>query len=286
MMPSVSHVRTNGPELWLPRFPWPAEEGNKYDRGHAIIAGGPIHSTGASRLSARAALRSGAGLVSIACDAESLPIYATALEAIMTKCAQEPADFARLIAAPHVSAVLLGPGAGVSERTRSCVLETLRARKPTVLDADALTVFAGAPSDLFGAIHAPCLLTPHAGEFTRLFGALTQEDDVRLEQVRHAAGVSGATVVLKGPRTFIVAPTGEAVINAHATPFLATAGTGDVLAGFCTGLLAQGMPAFEAACAGVWLHGEIARQFGPGLIAEDLADLLPPVLRRLYDKAA
>ena len=285
MMTNTSHSHTNSPDLWLPHFPWPQPAGNKYDRGHAMIAGGPLQSTGASRLAAYAALRSGAGLVSIACDAASLSVYASALQAVMTKPADTPADFARLIADPHVTAVLVGPGAGVSQRTRQCTLEALKAQKPVVLDADALTVFAGTPAQLFDAIHAPCILTPHAGEFVRLFGDVAQADDVRLRHACQAAELSGAVVILKGYHTIIAAPTGDAVVNSNATPFLATAGTGDVLAGICTGLLAQGMPAFHAACAGVWLHAEAARRFGAGLIADDLPDLLPPLLQALHAQA-
>lgn len=276
------HPLANTPNLWRHCFPWPTAEGNKYHRGHAIVVGGGWASTGAAILAARAALRVGAGLVSIACDTCTLPLYAAHLEAVMTKLTDSPAAFAALLADAHVRAVLVGPGAGVTEETRARVHAALAAAKPTVLDADALTVFADAPADLFAAIHAPTLLTPHDGEFARLFARVLDVNADHLASTMEAARVSGATVIRKGSTTLIAAPDGRVVSNPHATPFLATAGSGDVLAGIATGLLAQAMPAFEAACAAVWLHAESARRFGPGLTAEDIAVGLPPILSALH----
>jgi hydroxyethylthiazole kinase-like uncharacterized protein yjeF len=191
-------------------------------------------------------------------------------------------DFAALIADERVRAVLVGPGAGVAPETRALALTALGAGHATVLDADALTVFGEAPGALFAAVKAPTVLTPHDGEFARIF-AVTGD---KLTRARAAAKQSGAVVLLKGPDTVIAAPDGRAAINANAPPDLATGGTGDVLAGLVAGLLAQGLPAFEAAGAACWLHGEAARQFGPGLVADDLIDTLPPVLRRLKALAA
>ncbi len=269
-------VLPNSPAVWLQQMRWPQPQGHKYDRGHVIVSGGPWQCTGASRLAAYAALRSGAGLVSVACDAQSLPIYAASLQAVMTKQVTTEEEFAALVAPAQVRAVLIGPGAGISPATRARVLITLKAKKPAVLDADALRVFADAPDALFAAIDAPTILTPHAGEFAALFGEI---------QAGEAAQRSHAVVVLKGHRTLIAAPDGRLAENCNATPFLATAGSGDVLAGISAGLLAQGMPAFEAACAAVWMHAEAANRIGPGLIAEDLADQLPAVLRGIYPAA-
>ncbi len=273
----------NAPEIWQHCFPWPEWEANKYDRGHAIVLGGPSHSAGAAKLAAYAALRIGSGLVSVACDAESLPIYAASFRAVMTKLVETSADFSSLINDIKANAILIGPGAGVTEATKAAVMEALISRKALVLDADALTAFSKTPERLFERTHASCILTPHEGEFTRLFGSHVNPDEARLERALHAARVSGSVVILKGAETIIAAPNGKAVINLNAPAFLATAGSGDVLAGICTGLLAQGMPSFDSACAAVWLHGEAAQHFGPGLIAEDIADRLPPILQKLHE---
>jgi NAD(P)H-hydrate epimerase len=271
----------NEPALWRGRYPWPRLDGHKYSRGHAVVAGG-ARMTGAGRLAARAAARAGAGLVTVVAPAAAWAVYAAALTAIMV----EPLDpasghgFAQAIADPRRNAVLIGPGAGVGEETREAVLAALRAGRATVLDADALTSFADVPQTLFDAIGSgasPCVLTPHPGEFKRLF-PLGRD---KVAAVRDAARRSGATVILKGADTVVAAPDGRAVINGNAPPELATAGSGDVLAGIVLGLLAQGMPAFDAAAAGVWLHGDAAAQFGPGLLAEDIIDALPRTLRRL-----
>lgn len=272
----------NTPDLWWHCFPWAQREGNKYDRGHAIIRGGEWHSTGAAKLAAYAALRVGAGLVSVACDARSLPIYAAMFQEVMTKLTETSDDFAKLINDPRVSAMLLGPGAGVTDYTKSCVIEALATRKPTVLDADALTVFSESPEQLFEAAHASCILTPHEGEFARLFGKKTN-NKTALSRALDAARISGTIIILKGSNTIIASPDERHIINTNAPAFLATAGSGDVLAGICTGLLAQTMPPFEAACAAVWLHGEAAHRFGAGLIAGDIADQLPAILQNLYE---
>lgn len=271
----------NTPALWATHFPWPRQDGNKYDRGHAVIVGGPAQSTGAAKIAARCALRIGAGLVSVACDAAALPIYAVGFQAVMTKLLRNKQEFSRLIADDRVKAVLLGPGAGITSRTKSFVLTALAQKKPAVLDADALTLFSKKPQNLFTAIQSPCVLTPHEGEFQHLFGAFINQCDSKLIRTREAARLSHAVVILKGFNTVIAAPDGRAAINNNATPYLATAGSGDALAGICSGLLAQGMPVFEAACAAVWIHAEAAARFGPGLIAESIADLLPSVLRFL-----
>lgn len=270
-------MKTNSPDLWLSRLPHPQAAGSKYDRGHAIVVGGPVAQTGAARLAARAALRIGAGLVSVACDPSALMVYAMTLEAVMTKPVRDADAFAELIGDGRVKAVLIGPGAGITERTRAFVLKALSARKACVLDADALTVFKDDPPALFAALHSPVLMTPHAGEFARLFGPVEDREADALK----AAKASGAVVLLKGSDTVVAAPDGRIVVNRAAPPTLATAGSGDTLAGLATGLIAQGMDTFDAACAACWIHTEAARRFGPGLIAEDLAEQIPAVLRDL-----
>ncbi|MDP6572509.1 MAG: NAD(P)H-hydrate dehydratase [Rhodospirillales bacterium] len=266
----------NRPGLWLGAFPRPKNEGNKYSRGHAVVVGG-AEMTGAARLAALAARRAGAGLVSIAAPAEVFAVYAAGPPGTLVKPMTDDNGFGEWLADPRHNAVLIGPGAGVTETTRRRTLEALTLKKACVIDADALTVFAGQPAELFSAIAAPCLLTPHEGEFRRLFAV---EGD-KLERARAAAGQSGAVVLLKGADSVIAAPDGRAALNDNAPPELASAGTGDVLAGFALGLMAQGMDTFAAACAAVWMHGAAAAAFGPGLIAEDLPEALPGVLKSI-----
>jgi hydroxyethylthiazole kinase-like uncharacterized protein yjeF len=266
----------NTPQVWQSQLPKRDSTAHKYSRGHALLYGGyPM--TGAARMAARAAARIGAGLTSIAAPQQAFPIYAAALTSIMVHSLAEDRDFDRLLADPRYTAVAVGPGAGVNDTTRALAVSALRSRRPVVLDADALSVFAGRSGELFADIHGACVMTPHDGEFKRLF----DDSDDKLTRTRRAARESGAVVLLKGSDTVVASPDGRAVINANAPATLATAGSGDVLGGFILGLLAQGMDAFPAAAAGVWLHGAAAALFGSGLLAEDLPDLLPQVLRRL-----
>jgi NAD(P)H-hydrate epimerase len=266
----------NDPALWLAALPRPEDGGNKYTRGHALISGGyPM--TGAARMAARAAARAGAGLTTIAVPDVALPIYAAALTSVMVTPLAQPADFVGLLDDPRVTACLIGPGAGVTELTRTRTLAILRARRATLIDADAITCFKDARSMLLDSIDGPCVMTPHEGEFQRLFDSSGD----KLTRTRRAAALSRAVIVLKGSDTVIAAPDGRAIINGNAPATLATAGSGDVLSGIVLGLLAQGMDPFLAAAAGVWLHGAAAADFGPGLLAEDLPDLLPAVLWRL-----
>jgi NAD(P)H-hydrate epimerase len=267
----------NDPALWRAQMPKPGDGGNKYTRGHALILGGyPM--TGAARMAARAAARAGAGLTTIAVPEVALPIYAAALTSIMVQPMANAADFERLLCDHRISAFLIGPGAGVGEETRNRAVSMLATGRATLIDADAITSFKDCPQSLEQAIVGPCVLTPHDGEFRRLF----DPGGDKLFRTRAAARLSGAIIVLKGGDTVIAAPDGRAIVNANAPPTLATAGSGDVLGGIILGLLAQGMDAFLAAAAGVWLHGAAATAFGPGLLAEDLPDLLPGVLRELW----
>lgn len=260
-------LRANGPCLWRHLLPERTETSHKYRFGHALVVGGPKQTTGAARLAALAALRVGAGLVSIACRPDALPIYAAHLTAVMTKPVADAAALARLLTDVRISAGLVGPGAGVGGATRDLVISVLAAARPTVLDADALTSFAGDRAALLPLLRADCVLTPHDGEFARLFDVTGD----RLSRARAASAACGAVVVLKGADTVVAAPDGRAAVQGWAPPALATAGTGDVLAGLVVGLLAQGVPAYEAAAAAVWLHATAAREAGAGLIAEDLS---------------
>ncbi|MDO9383360.1 MAG: NAD(P)H-hydrate dehydratase [Hyphomicrobiaceae bacterium] len=273
---------SNLPELWRDALPSLSIDDHKYKRGHAVAVSGPVGHTGAVRLAARAALRMGAGLVTIATPPDALIINATHVTAIMLLPFTGPLGLAEIFADHRKNAVLIGPGRGVGAQTQTEAATLLATGAAVVLDADALTSFAGQADLLAELVRAkpdrPVVLTPHEGEFARLFADFTGS---KLERARLAAARIGAVVVLKGADTVVAAPDGTASINANAPPSLATAGSGDVLAGFVTGLLAQGVPAFEAASAAVWMHGAAATAFGPGLIAEDLPDLLPRVLAQL-----
>jgi hydroxyethylthiazole kinase-like uncharacterized protein yjeF len=268
----------NAPPLWRDRFPVPGLEGHKYSCGHAVVVSGGVSHTGAARLAAMAALRGGAGLVTIASPRAALTVNAAASLAVMVRPADGAAELEMLLSDRRLNAVAIGPGAGVGAATRELVLASLRGERAVVIDADGLTSFAGGADELFAASAASgkAVLTPHSGEFHRLFdGALASDSKTHLgskaDLARAAARWSGAVVVFKGADTVIAAPDGRAAINANAPPWLATAGTGDVLAGLAAGLLAQGMPPFEAACAAVWVHGAAATAAGPGMISEDLA---------------
>jgi hydroxyethylthiazole kinase-like uncharacterized protein yjeF len=283
----VPRTFENVPGLWRAHFPEPSQGGHKYDRGHVVVASGPSWSTGAARLAARGALRSGAGLVTIASPREALPVNAAASLAVMVRPVDGAAELAKFLTDRRLNAFAIGPGAGVGEGTRECVLAVLSGERAAVLDADAITSFSGDPRRLAQALQErrgmATILTPHEGEFSRYFNALDESTKVgsKLERARRAAYIVASVVLLKGADTVVAAPDGRAAIAANAPPYLATAGAGDVLTGMAAGLLAQGMPAFEAASAAVWLHGEAANAIGPGLISEDLPEALPRVYRAL-----
>jgi len=280
--------------LWQSYAPFPRVDGHKYSRGHALVVSGGASFTGAARLAAAAALRAGAGLVTLASPSEALAINAAALTSVMVRVADGPAELSALLADRRKNAVALGPGLGVGEETRALVEAALApdgVGRAAVLDADALTSFADAPERLWRAIRGapgPVALTPHAGEFARLFAKCDEEPGGRprskLEKARAAARLSGAIVLFKGADTVVAAPDGRAAIMPYASPWLATAGSGDALTGIVAGLLAQGMVPFFAVCCGVWMHARAADIHGPGLISDDLIAALPAVWRELNKK--
>lgn len=270
-------VAKNVPELWcVPAQSW---SDHKYSRGHAVVVGGG-HATGAARLAARGARRVGAGLVTLSVPSNTIPIYASSEPGAFVVALDTSADLASVLSDHRRNGVLIGPGAGVGPDTAVRVIQILSTDKAVVLDADALTSFEDDPEQLFSAIRrraAPVILTPHRGEFERLFGGAGD----KLAGAINAAKVSGAVVIFKGADTVVADPDGRAAIATNAPPWLATGGTGDVLAGVALGLLVQGMPPWQAAAAAVWLHGAAGSLVGRGLIAEDLPDALPDVLKSL-----
>jgi hydroxyethylthiazole kinase-like uncharacterized protein yjeF len=268
----------NGPELWRDRLPWPAADTHKHARGRLGVVSGRANHTGAARLAARGGLRIGAGLVRILCPPDAAAVIAPAIEAIMLTPFVNHEDLG--LEARPMDAVVIGPAAGLTEATAANVQALGRTGAVLVVDADALTVFAGRADVLFDCLDRDDVLTPHEGEFERLFPGLLAEG--REAAAVRAAAAADAVVVLKGPETVIAAPDGRLRVNRNGTPWLATAGSGDVLAGMIGGLVAQRMDSFDAACAAVWMHAEAARAFGPGLIAEDLPEGLPGVLRGLW----
>ncbi|GEP10386.1 NAD(P)H-hydrate dehydratase [Methylobacterium gnaphalii] len=278
----------NGAELWGDAFPRPGAQGHKYTRGHALVLSGPATKTGAARLAARGALRIGAGLVTVVSPSGALAENAAHLTAIMLRACDSPDDLDDLLTDERLDTALIGPGLGIGEATRDLVAVAASAGRKLVLDADALTSFKGQAPLLAGHISqggSEAVLTPHEGEFARLFADTAAVTDglSKLERARQAAAIVGSIVVLKGADTVIAAPDGRAAINDHGSPYLGTAGSGDVLGGLIAGLLAQGMPPFAAACAGVWLHGDAGLRHGPGLIAEDIPEMMPEVLDALLE---
>ncbi len=270
-------MNLNAPVMWIDRLPYLTTESHKYSHGHVLIFGGyPM--AGAARLAARAAMRMGCGMVTIAVDPLAIDAYAPTMECAIVHPLSDTDPISDIISDRKISAILIGPGFGVSDLTRSRVLEVLQCGVAVVLDADALTSFSHDPQKLFGSINGPCIITPHEGEFSRLFDL----DGPKSERAKQAAHISHSTVVLKGSSTVIASTEGSLIVNANAPASLATAGTGDVLAGMIVSLVAQGMASFDAAVAATWIHAEAARKFGIGLIAQDLPDLLPTVLRELH----
>lgn len=270
-------IQSNDPDLWRAALPWPGPDTHKHARGRLGVVSGPALRTGAARLAARAGLRIGAGLVRILCPPDAALVMAAAVEAIMVDEFASPEALGRL--AGPLDAVVIGPAAGLTEATVQNLAALGRTGAALVVDADALTLFRDRAADLFACLDRDDVLTPHEGEFARVFAGLL--DQGRETAARKAAARAGTVVVLKGRETVIAAPDGRLCVNRNGSPWLATAGSGDVLAGMIGGLMAQRMDSFDAACAAVWMHADAAGRFGPGLVAEDLPDLLPAVLRGL-----
>ena len=279
-VPVQTRAMENSPALWVGALPQPGQGDYKHRRGHLKVVSGPMSATGAARLAARAGLRAGAGLVTLLSPPSAMMTNAAHLTAIMLSCVDGADEL--LAAAQKASVVIIGPAAGVTPQTRQNVAAVLRSSARAVLDADALTVFADNPSALFAMLREADVLTPHTGEFERLFGDLLGSAPNKIEAARAAAAKAGCLVIVKGADTVIASPGGHVVVNTHATRWLATAGSGDVLAGILAGFMTQGVDSFLAAAMGAWIHGEAGRRVGAGLIAEDLEQQLPDILGALH----
>lgn len=271
-------MQQNHPELWKSVLPRPSADSHKHSRGRLGVVSGPALRTGAARLAARAGLRIGAGLVKVFCPPDAAPVLAPALEAVMLDVFHDAEDLGRQ-AAP-MDAMIIGPAAGLTAATAANIAALQRGAAALVVDADGLSLFEGRAEDLFLGLDRDDVLTPHAGEFERLFPGLLDRCG-REGAARQAAQIAGAVVVLKGADTVIAAPDGRLSVNRGGPPWLATAGTGDVLAGMIGGLISQKMDSFDAARAAVWTHAEAGRAIGPGLISEDLPDRIGAVLADL-----
>ena len=279
---AIQNVKLN----WMGKFPVLSQTAHKYSKGHTLVVSGPIETAGAARLAANAALRAGSGLVTLAGGVDELPIHAAHITSVMLKKADSIDELSDILKDQRFNCVVLGPGMPVQIGTSDLVKSVLLHDRRTVLDAGALSCFSGEPKSLFESIRenqSDVILTPHDGEFTRIFPYESCAPS-KIERARQAAAASGATVLLKGPDTVVASPDGRISVSDNAPPWLATAGSGDVLAGVIAGLLAQGMPAFEATSAAVWIHGEAARELGPAMISSDLDEGLRLVFRSLIEE--
>lgn len=276
-------IFTNAPEIWINDLQLLQPSDHKYSRGHLAVVGGGISSTGAARIAARCSLRAGAGATTLISPPSALTTYAAALEAVMVHACPDAEHFSKWIKKKRIGTILIGPGCGLSDRTIEFVVAALQSKANVILDADALTVFKDNPETLFELIrkkeNGKCILTPHEAEFARLFAF----EGSKLDRARLAAVQSGAVILLKGADTIIASPQGQTIINHNAPAYLATAGSGDALAGIIAGLVTANMPILDAVAAAAWMHGDAGMRFGPGLIAEDIEGTIPVVLSGLYD---
>lgn len=267
----------NIPDFWGTNFPFSGPQSHKYERGHMLVLGGKEPTLGASRLASLAGLRVGAGLVTLAAPTETYPVQASSLMDVMVRRFDSTFGFLGIVNDPRIKAVLIGPGAGLGEKTVDLVKQVGAKKKHLVLDADALASLVNRVDIIHDLKSPEIVLTPHEGEFVKLFPKFDFNED-RLGAVRKAAKSTDTVVVLKGVSTVVAAPDGRVTIATNAPSWLSVGGTGDVLSGMICGLMTQGMPSFEAASAGVWLHGEAGMAAGRGLIASDLLNVIPRVL--------
>lgn len=276
------NIIQNNPNLWISTFPKPSSTDHKYTRGMVLVNCGPKSKTGAARLAARSAMRVGAGAVKIACNKDVVDILEPQISVELIEIIHNKQDFQNLLKDKKISSVLIGPGNGINNETKARTLMSLAFIDHVVIDADAIIAFADDPNELFIDCYPHTILTPHDGEFKKIFGKDIASIDDRVLRAKEAAIQSNTTVVLKGANTIIASSNGDIVINESKAAYLATAGSGDVLAGIIASLVGKNkMSAFDAACAGVWLHSTIGAYLGPGMIAEDIIDMIPITIKKL-----
>ena len=276
-------IKKNSPNLWIDEYPFPRAIDHKYSRGMVLINVGPVYQTGAARLAGRSAMRVGAGAVKLVCDNDAASVLEPQISIELISVIKNKNDFQLLLKDKKISSVLVGPGNGISDETKARTLLALAFVDNVVIDADAITSFESNPKELFIDTYHHTILTPHEGEFLRLFGEDINKIDDKVLRTLEAAKLAGSIIVLKGSDTVIASPKGEVVINSSEAPYLATAGSGDVLAGIISSLVGKNkMTAFNAACAGTWIHSQLGELLGPGLIADDLIDNIPLVIKKLH----
>jgi len=275
-------ILKNSPDLWIDQFPLPGDSDHKYSRGLVLINSGPVFKTGAARLAGRAAMRVGAGAVKLICDKEAAQVLEPQISVELISVIENKHDFQTILKDRKASSVLIGPGNTISDETKARTLLALAFIDHVIIDADAITSFENSPEELFIDTYEHTILTPHEGEFRRLFGDKINNIDDKVVRTLEGAKKAGSIVLLKGSDTVIAHPSGRVVINSSKAPYLATAGSGDVLAGIISSLVGHNkMEAFEAACAGSWIHSQLGELLGPGLIADDLVDNIPLIVKNL-----
>ena len=279
-------IKKNDPSLWINSFPFPVSSDHKYSRGMLLINVGPKFQTGAARLAGRSAMRVGAGAVTLVCDKETAEILEPQISIELISVIKEKNDFQKILKDKRISSVLVGPGNGINDETKARTLMALAFVDNCVIDADAITCFEDNPEELFIDTYPHTILTPHEGEFRRLFGEQIASMKDKVLKCIEAAKIAGSIILLKGADTIIASPDGEIVINSSEAPYLATAGSGDVLAGIISSLVGKNkMRAFDAACAGAYIHSKLGELIGPGLIAEDIIDNIPLMIKKLNSYA-
>lgn len=273
--------KTNSPNLWLSNFPWKKKKHHKYSRGRMIVLGGQINMTGATILSAEAALRVGIGSVKILCNKKTLPIYSSRFPSVLKEIANNLSSLKKLIIKEKNSVFVIGPGSGSNQKTREKTKLILKNSKYALIDADALTCFKKKPKELYKLLDKKKIITPHIKEFHTIFPSINKKIS-SYQKIIKASKLCKCTIVLKGTNTLICSSEGKVVLNKHTSKELAVIGSGDVLSGLIASLVGNNkLNPFLSSCAGVWIHGDIAKKFGPGLIAEDIIKNIPLTLRKL-----